>query len=104
MKRALLAVCLLVGPYGQLVTVPVGADLDDLKRQSDDAADKARDAEESAEACRSSKGMAECRSKLDDHESAKDSLDSALEDVASKIALLPLLAALTSRNQFLWIT
>jgi hypothetical protein len=88
MKRAVLALCLFVGPVWAASYSSCRGDLDDLKRRSDDAADKAReaaDAEDELEECRSSNGIAECRSKLDDYESAKDSLESALEDVASKV-------------------
>lgn len=87
-KRSLLALCLFAGPIWAADYGSCRNDLDDLKRRSDDAADKAReaaDAEDELEQCRSANGMAECRSKLDDYENAKDSLESALEDVASKI-------------------
>jgi hypothetical protein len=86
-KRTLLALCLLVSPVWAASYSSCRSDLDDLKQGSDDAADKARDAadaEDEFEECHSSKGIAECRSKLDDYESAKDSLESALEDVGLK--------------------
>jgi len=78
---------LVVGPVWAISYSSCRSDLDDLKRRSDDAADKARaasDAEDELEECGSSE-VAEFRSKLDDYESAKDSLESALEDVASKV-------------------
>jgi DNA repair ATPase RecN len=88
MKRAALALCLFVGPVWAASYTSCRSDLDGLKRQSDEAADKARDAadaEDELEECRSSKGIVECSSKLDNYESAKDSLQSALEDVALKV-------------------
>jgi hypothetical protein len=88
MKRALLALCLLIGPISAADYSSCRSALDDLRQRSDDAATKARevaDAEEDLEECRSSQPISECRSKLNDYESEKDSLDSALEDVASKV-------------------
>ncbi len=85
MKRALLALCLSVGPVWSTSYHSCRSDLDDLKQASDDAATRARqaaDAEDDVDDCT---GTDDCRSKRDDYESAKDSLESALEDVASKV-------------------